>query len=243
MDTIIYLKNPPKQPSIIKKLKKPGKKTERTFFAFMSAFGLAAVIFAIYPMIKWQVSTLPKLTSGLSDSPIPQGQVLSSSSTLGNVQLIEESDGFSYFSTDLKPQGPRPNEYRLTIPKLKIEKAKVKVDSTRFDNSLSHFPGSAIPGDVGNSFVTGHSVLSQFADPENYRSIFTELPNLEIGDEVIVEVEDKKFQFIVQYAKVVNPRDVSVLSPISSSGRNLTLMTCVPPGTNTKRLVVITSLI
>ena len=209
----------------------------------MSAFGLLAVIFAIYPMIKWQISTLPKLTAGPGDSPIPQGEVLSSSSTLGNIQLIEDPDGFSYFSTDYKPEGSRPSEYYLTIPKLKIEKAKVKVDSTRFDTNLAHFPGSSIPGDVGNAFVTGHSVLPQFADPENYRSIFTELIELEIGDEVIVEVEGKKFQFIVQYAKVVNPRDVSVLKPISSSGRNLTLMTCVPPGTNTKRLVVITSLI
>ena len=65
----------------------------------------------------------------------------------------------------------------------------------------------------------------------------------EVGDDVLVEFPDKTLHFTVQYAKVVDPKDLSVLLPISSTGRNLTLMTCVPPGTNIKRLVVITSLI
>ena len=60
---------------------------------------------------------------------------------------------------------------------------------------------------------------------------------------VFVEIGAKRLQFAVQYFKIVDPHDISVLAPISTSGRNLTLMTCVPPGTNTKRLVVITSLI
>ena len=114
----------------------------------------------------------------------------------------------------------------------------------KFDQNLAHFPGTAIPGEVGNAFITGHSVLPQFADPKNYRAIFTKLSDLEVGDDVYVEMPDNStLHFSVQYSKVVDPRDLSVLLPISATGRNLTLMTCVPPGTNIKRLVVITSLI
>lgn len=219
------------------------RKRDRFFFGFISLLGISSIIFAIWPYIFWQVVTLPKLKGGLNDSPIPSKQVLSNSTISNNIQIVQDPDGFSFFTTTFKPQGPRPVEFFLTVPKLKIERAKVKVDSTRFDTTLAHFPGSALPGQIGNSFITGHSVLPQFNDPENYRAIFTKLSDLEIGDDIIVEIEGKVLNYIVQYAKVVDPQDLSVLAPISQSGRNLTLMTCVPPGTNLKRLVVITSLI
>jgi len=248
MPLAIYVKAPPKTKST-----KPivGKKTERFFFAVISAVGIFSIFFATWPMLVWQLKTLPKLTAGVNLQPIPQAQVLSSKTILDqSVQVIQDPDGFSYFTTDYKPpaatqSGPvsRPQEFTLTIPKLDIQKAKVKVDSTRFDISLSHFPGTALPGEIGNSFITGHSVLPQFADPQNYKTIFTKLADLEIGDDVYIQINDQNLHFMVQYAKIVSPRDTSVLLPISATGRNLTLMTCVPPGTSTKRLVVITSLL
>jgi LPXTG-site transpeptidase (sortase) family protein len=248
MPLAVYVKAPPKTKST-----RPivGKKTERFFFAALSLIGLFSIFFATWPILVWQLKTLPKLTQGVNLLPIPQNKVLSSKITLEeSVQVVQDPDGFSYFTTDYKPpastqggQGPRPQEFFLTIPKLDIENAKAKVDSTRFDTNLSHFPGTALPGEIGNSFITGHSVLPQFADPQNYRAIFTKLADLEIGDDVYVQIAGQRLHFVVQYAKIISPHDTSVLLPISQSGRNLTLMTCVPPGTNTKRLVVITSLI
>jgi LPXTG-site transpeptidase (sortase) family protein len=40
----------------------------------------------------------------------------------------------------------------------------------------------------------------------------------------------------------VDPKDVSVINPPDGSGRYLTLMTCVPPGFNAKRLIVLAKL-
>lgn len=220
------------------------KRRDRVFFSFIGAIGLAAVVFATWPFLVWQLKTLPRLTAKVDQAPIPQGLVLSEKTILAeNVQVIENPDGFSFFSTNYKPAGPRPTRFSLSIPRLKIKDAIVKVDNLNFYTSLSHFPGSALPGEVGNAFITGHSVLPQFADPENYRAIFTELSDLEVGDDIYVQMAGQNFHYTVQYAKVVDPHDLSVLSPISQNGHNLTLMTCVPPGTNTKRLVVITSLI
>lgn len=230
---------------------KSAKTRDRTFFAVLSLLGVMSIIFAAWPLLSWQLVTLPKLSSHINEIPVPQGQVLSSEELLvSNVQVVSDPDGFSYFTTTLKPpvstqggQDARPSEFMITIPKLNIEKAKVKVDTTNFYDHLALFPGSAIPGEVGNAFITGHSALPQFASSQNYRTIFTKLSDLEVGDDVIATVGDKTFHYTVQYSKVVDPHDLSVLSPISQNGRNLTLMTCVPPGTNTKRLVVITSLI
>lgn len=242
---VLYIKDPPKINSqVILGLNSEKIKRDRFFSAAISLVGFLSILFAIWPYLVWQVTTIPKLTAKIDLVPIPQSQVLSATTILSSsVQIVEDPDGFSYFTTDYKPQEKHPEEFFITIPKLKIEKARAKVDSIRFDQNLAHFAGTAIPGEVGNAFVTGHSVLPQFASPKNYRAIFTKLSDLEIGDKVYVEIEGKTLQFIVQYAKIVDPKDFSVLSPISQNGRNLTLMTCVPPGTNLKRLVVITSLI
>src|SRR3989304_2785423 len=238
MAETVYVKVPPGHEE------KKRKFRERSFSFLMLSIGITAVAFAVWPLLTWQFVTLPKLTAKVAEFPVPSGKVISQGSVAGtNIRVVQEQDGFSYFVTDYKPQGKRPQEFLISIPKLEIEKAKVKVDSLKFDKNLALFPGSAIPGDVGNSFITGHSVLPQFSDPENYRAIFTKLPELEISDEVLVDFGDKTIRFVVQYAKVVEPDDLSVFGPITQNGRNLTLMTCVPPGTNTNRLVVVTSLL
>src|SRR3990170_5902863 len=237
MAETVYIKVPPGHEEKKRKFRK------RSFSFLMFSIGIAAVAFAAWPLLTWQFVTLPKLTAKVAEFPVPLGKIISQGKVAGtNIQVVQEQDGFSYFVTDFKPEGKRPQEFLVSVPKLEIEKAKVKVDAVKFDKSLALFPGSAIPGDVGNSFITGHSVLPQFADSENYKAIFTKLPELEIGDEVLVDLKDRTLRFVVQYAKVVEPDDLSDLGPITQNGRNLTLMTCVPPGTNTKRLVVVTSL-
>lgn len=232
-----YIKDDPTRRTRIR------RRQNRFFSATLILLGLTAIAFAAWPFFTWQLVTLPKLTAK-NDTPVPQSQVLSARDILaGDVQVVENPDGFSYFVTTYKPQGERPREFYLSIPRLKIKRALARVDNLNFYDNLSHFPGSAIPGDVGNSFITGHSVLPQFNDPKNYRAIFTKLSDLEVGDDVYVDLNGQTLRFVVQYAKVVDPKDVSVLLPISAAGRNLTLMTCVPPGTSTKRLIVVTSLI
>lgn len=241
MALAIYVKE---QPKIIKpKDPQKRKRQERLFFGFISAAGAASIIFAIWPYMVWQLSTMPKINQSVSAFPIPKGSVLSVKDTLRDIQVVQDPDGFSYFTTNYKPQGPRPKDFLLSIPRLDIQNATVKVDSLNLESSLSHFPGTAIPGEIGNAFITGHSVLPQFYDPKNYKSIFSKLSDLEVGDDIITEIDGKKLNFVVQYKKVVDPKDTSVIVPISQSGRNLTLMTCVPPGTSLKRLIVITSLI
>ena len=220
------------------------KKKDRAFFGLIVILGLASITFSIWPYFVWQLKTLPKLSGKIDQIPVPASQVLSQTTLPESAQVAQDPDGFSYFITNLAPPvGSSPKEFKVTIPKLKIANAKARVDSLNFYDHLSHFPGSALPGQVGNSFITGHSILPQFYDPANYRAIFSKLSDLEIGDDIFVEIEGRNLHFAVQYAKVVDPRDISVLAPISQNGRNLTLMTCVPPGTNIKRLVVVTSLI
>src|SRR4030042_5449908 len=101
MPLAVYVKASPKIKST-----KPlvGKKTERFFFASLSAIGLLAVFFAVWPIVIWQLKTLPKLTGGVDLLPIPKAQVLSSKETLAQyVQVVADPDGFSYFTTEYQP--------------------------------------------------------------------------------------------------------------------------------------------
>lgn len=230
--------------------KKKNMRAQRMFYGMMTGIGALAILFALLPFFTWQFSVLPKLTGKVDNAPVPKAQVLSAATTLAqNVQVVKDADGFSYFTTtDPKISTPsaainRPERFSISVPKLEIEDANVVVDSTRFDKNLAHFPGTAIPGQVGNPFITGHSVLPEFFDSKNYRTIFSHLSDLEIGDDISVNVDGKIYHYIVQYSKIVDPHDTSVLLPISANGHNLTLMSCVPPGTNLKRIVVIASLI
>jgi sortase A len=230
--------------------KKKNVRAQRMFYSMMTGIGALAILFALLPFFTWQFFVLPKLTGSVDTAPVPKAEVLSAATMLAqNVQVVKDADGFSYFTTtDPKPSTPsaelgRPEEFSISIPKLKIKDANVVTDSTKFDQHLGHFPGTAIPGQIGNAFITGHSVLPEFFDAKNYRTIFSHLSDLEIGDDISVDVAGKTYHYIVQYSKIVDPRDTSVLLPLSPTGRNLTLMSCVPPGTSSKRLVVISSLI
>lgn len=241
MSLALYIKQNP-QEAYANKIRK--KKRDRYFSVAISLIGFLSILFASWPFFVWNFEIIPQLSAKIESAPIPKGEVLSTKSTLlKDVQVAQDSDGFSFFTTNFRPSENRPEEFYLTIPKLEIKNAVVKTDTVKFYDNLGLFPGSALPGEEGNAFITGHSVLPQFSDPTNYREIFTNLPKLEIGDTVFAKVQDKTYQYVVQYKKVVDPSDTSVLAPITRGAKTLTLMTCVPPGTSFKRLIVVTSLI
>lgn len=180
--------------------------------------------------------------------PIPDDEIIaahpgvlgaSSDSTLRvPVTVAIDADGFSYFKTDFTPHPSPVDSFLISIPSLDILQANVKVNSTNFDKAIGHFPGTALPGEVGNSFLTGHSVLPQFFSERNYKSIFSNLPRLRFGDEFVIEFDGRKQTYAIEKTRVVEPNNISVLNPPDQFGRYVTLMTCVPPGLNTKRLVV-----
>ncbi len=146
-------------------------------------------------------------------------------------------------SNNLADSNKIPEFFLLSIPKLNIEKALVKVNSPTLnpDEFLGHYNGSALPGQTGNSFIFGHSVLPWFYNPKNYKTIFSTLDLLEVGDSLFVEIGEKKFTYIVEGKESLKPLEVNPLKEIKPKFLNestLTLMTCTPPGTKLKRLLV-----
>jgi sortase A len=154
---------------------------------------------------------------------------------------IENTGNFSAFVSsaerEVKPMYP---SFNITIPKLKIDKAIVTVDSNDMSHSLAQLPGSALPGEKGNVFISGHSAIPiLFKGNKDYGAIFANLSQMKIGDLITINAGGSIINYKVKDIKIVDPKDISVINPPDSQGRYISLMTCVPPGFNTKRLVVI----
>jgi LPXTG-site transpeptidase (sortase) family protein len=139
-------------------------------------------------------------------------------------------------------------EMKITIPKLNIKNIPIKINVDSYDEAsymplldktLAHFLGTSLPDKPGNTFIYGHSTNELWAktDPSNPRFAFTFLNNLDIGDEIIVEYEGAKFTYSTQKIKMVTPTDISPIYT-TSEAKNLTLMTCWPPGIGSERLIV-----
>jgi len=145
----------------------------------------------------------------------------------------------SNFHRDYTPY----TQFSLSVPAINIEEARVFVDSNDLSKGLAHLPGSSLPGERGNVFISGHSALPIiFNGNKNYGAIFANLENLKKGDLIKVSAGGE-YDYKVLEVKEIDPKDLSVVRAPDPSERYITLMTCVPPGLNTKRLVVLGKMI
>ncbi len=103
-------------------------------------------------------------------------------------------------------------------------------------NGVIHLKGTALPGEKGNVFITGHS-SDYFWSTGNYKEAFVLLDKLVIGDRVYVNFNDVVFGYKVVEIKIVKPSEISVLD--QEDNHELTLMTCTPVGTAFNRLIII----
>ena len=127
--------------------------------------------------------------------------------------------------------------YTLTIPKLKIDSATVKIGGDDLKKSLLAWPTSGLPGTYGNAVIFGHSALPQISSPTNYSTIFTFLMDLNEGDDIFIDFDGVRYNYQVIDKKIIEPDDLSVLEQ-RFDGSYITLITCVPPGTVWKRGVI-----
>ncbi len=203
-------------------------------FLSIGVFLLMQVILPIASFQIWEFGQ--KFNNSLLISPnFPKnGQVLGVS--------IQNSDNFSEIVSNLTRESKANySEFRISVPRLKMAGAPVLVDSNEISKGLVHLPGSALPGEKGNVFISGHSALNNFFSFQH--APFANLQDLKIGDQIIVEADNARYTYQVIDLKAVNPTDLSVIAAPDSVNRFISLMTCVPPGLNFKRLVVLGKMI
>lgn len=209
----------------------------------ISLTGLCFLLYFLSPLLLWEMYTKQALASGMT-IPIPKATVL----TRANIQslLTATAGSLSTDYTDASNWYPTYHEnkvttkissYLLTIPRLKITNAVVSTVDYDLAKHLVHFGGTAIPPEKGNAVIFGHSTLPQLYNSNDYKTIFANVHTLKTGDDLQVTSKGVTYTYKIISIIVVNPEDTSVLQQ-DFDDSYLTIITCTPPGTIWKRLVI-----
>jgi sortase A len=95
------------------------------------------------------------------------------------------------------------------------------------DHGPGHWPGSAVPGQLGNAVFAGHRVTHSHP--------FRNLDQLVPGDEVVFTTTHGTFTYRVTDLQVVSNKDTWIIKPTPEA--TLTLFACHPPGSAKQRIV------
>lgn len=145
-------------------------------------------------------------------------------------------------SNDIAPT----SQPEVIIPKINVEIPVVYDIATTDENTIQknledgviHYPTTVKPGEQGNAAFFGHSSNNIF-NKGKYKFAFVLLHTLVEGDTFYLTYNGKVYVYKVVSKTVVEPSQVGVLGPVPGEIATATLITCDPPGTSLKRLVII----
>ena len=137
------------------------------------------------------------------------------------------------------------NNFGLYIPKIQANAKVIKnvnpYDYDAYRNALVygvvHAKGTALPNENGNVFLFAHSTVN-FYERRKYNVYFYLLGELKKDDPIYVSYQGEIYNYKVLELRIVKPSEVQYLGEYMDQD-TLTLMTCWPIGSNTKRAIVV----
>jgi sortase A len=220
---------------------KKSKNNLKNFLRFAGGLflitGIFLLLYTLLPLISWQIYFKPVFAYQNILTPIPNANIADLTKNLtDSTDYTRAENWFQNFD----PQSKTENDissYTISIPKIKIENAIVSTTDTDLKKHLVNYKGTGIPGESGNAVIFGHSTLPQLFNPGDYKTIFANLYKLKNGDTIYATINNTIYTYKIFKTIVVNPQDNSALTQ-NYDDSYLTLVTCTPPGTTWKRLVI-----
>ncbi len=213
---------------------------------FIFLLGILGLIYVIFPLLSWQIYFAPGF-SQIVETPIPKTTVVNSrsiqtliSTTVSSLRGIDYTNAQNWFpnlTLQKDAKTPKISSYSLSIPILNIKNATVSTIDYDLSNHLVNYPGTAMPADNGNTVIFGHSTLPQLFNPSDYKAIFATLYKLKTGDEITLNVSSISYAYKIYNITVVDPEETSFFAQNYDTSY-VTLVTCTPPGTTWKRLIL-----
>ena len=119
---------------------------------------------------------------------------------------------------------------RINIPAISSDLLLIEGSSSKqLKWGAGHVTGTAMPGEAGNCAIAAHRNYT-------FGTYFSRLNELKVGDEIDIEYNGKPYKYRVTDSFVVDPDEVWVLGKTEKP--IITLITCHPRGSGTKRLIV-----
>lgn len=118
----------------------------------------------------------------------------------------------------------------IAIPALGIDRPMFEgIRLPTFDLGPGHWPGSALPGQVGNVVVGGHRTEGH-AD-------FGDLDRLQPGDEVVfTDTAGSTVTYVVTATEIIDPFAAAIVH--QTPAKTATLFACHPKGSTSQRIIV-----
>ena len=117
----------------------------------------------------------------------------------------------------------------IEMPSLGVSKSLFEgVSLTVLDHGPGHWPGTAMPGQLGNVVIGGHRTSRD----RPFRHIDQLMP----GDEVILTTAEGRFVYQVTSTEVVTPDAMWIID--QTAAYTATLFACHPVGSTKERIVV-----
>lgn len=215
---------------------------------FILIAGVGIAMYTFFPLISYELYIKPAFASQAFAAPIPQATILTQDSIQSLLKNTENqlshlanpnSEDWLPTANAYKNVGVTASlsNYYLSIPSLSIDNAYVSTTDNNVNLHLIHFPGTAFPPNVGNAAIFGHSTLPQWFDPHNPHAIFATAHTLKVDDILKVTINNQVYTYKIINIHIVDAEDTSYLQQ-DTDGSYLTIITCTPPGTTWKRLVI-----
>jgi LPXTG-site transpeptidase (sortase) family protein len=161
---------------------------------------------------------------------------------VANQNQVNPSDSAEKNTATLEKKVAPTTESRLIVPKIGVDAPIIFAETTiekdiqeALREGVVHYFKTAKPGEDGNIFISGHS-SNYWWEKGNYNYVFSLLDRMDVGDTATIYYKGHIYEYTVYEKFIVNPTEVSVLAQTQKP--ILTLMTCTPPGTDFRRLIV-----
>lgn len=228
----------------------------KTVPTLISALGLGIIGAVSYPVVSYQLKDIRLF--GSEDSGLLSPVYYQSQASEDNGPVIisnfDYTKASSWFPGSVqnelfaKKEEPKPEEaapgavtipdfYSISIPSIGIQDATVSINDEDLTKHLVQYPQTAFPGQMGSPVIFGHSTLPQLFDQKKYTTIFSTLPKLKIGSDIFVKYNGSEYTYRITKTHEVKPNELWVLKQ-DFSNKKIKVITCVPPGTTLRRLVV-----
>ncbi len=208
--------------------------------------GILMLSYFAFPLISWQLYFAPAFASSDVQSPIPKTAVLNSSmiksliaSAVSNshVDYNNAQNWFPSYAPSQDTTRPVVTMYNISIPKIHVQYANVSTINTDLSHHLVHYPGTAVPPEKGTGVIFGHSTLPSLFDAHNYKTILAYAHTLSVNDKIIVNADGKEYTYAIVSIRITSPDDISIFSQ-DYDDSYISIVTCTPPGTTWKRLII-----
>ncbi|MDA0201763.1 MAG: class E sortase [Ilumatobacteraceae bacterium] len=123
----------------------------------------------------------------------------------------------------------------IEIPKIDVSMTMYEgIRLSTLDRGPGHWPGTAMPGQVGNVVVAGHRTSGH--------QVFRNIDVLVEGDEILfTETDGSVHRYRVTSSRIVVPTEVWIVDQTPTP--TATLFACHPPGSVRERYVVFAELV